>query len=278
MSRLLALGLVVVAASVAVAVAGDARAGFTPAWSYVPAPLRTKLAVAYGGTLYLPARTPLFYRYRSGAAVVGGKLYVPFTNRVRVRQGVWRWTKDTFVWRVEPLAAGTGCTAWQTPDKTLQLSGNKVYWAAGADGGTAWRCITDRTGRTHVLSVSSGAKVGDVGFALAVASGLDVSHRTSGVNVALSASPTTVRRGSTVLVRGVAGGCTSGDTLTIMSRAFPATHSFAGVPAIYGQVGSAGRFSAVTRIPLVRAPGAYVITARCGGGNLGVSAHLTVTR
>ena len=82
----------------------------------------------------------------------------------------------------------------------------------------------------------------------------------------------------TVLVRGVAGGCTSGDTVTVISRAFAATHSFAGVPAVFAQVGSAGRFSAVTRIPATRAPGSYVVTARCGGGNLGVSAHLTVTR
>jgi hypothetical protein len=77
-------------------------------------------------------------------------------------------------------------------------------------------------------------------------------------------------------VSGVAGGCTPGDRVTILSRAFAATYRFAGVPALFAQVGSAGRFSAKTRIPATRRPGTYVLTARCGGGNLGVSARLTV--
>jgi hypothetical protein len=78
-------------------------------------------------------------------------------------------------------------------------------------------------------------------------------------------------------VHGVAGGCTAGDHVTILSRVFAGTHSFAGVPAVFAQVGSAGRFSTRTRIPARRAPGRYGLTARCGGGNLGVSATLTVT-
>ncbi|HEY7397088.1 MAG TPA: hypothetical protein VH538_02200 [Gaiellaceae bacterium] len=275
MKKVLALGVAVLAAC---AVGGSARAGFTPAWSYLSQPLRAKLAAQSGGTLFLPARTPLFYRYRSGAAVSNGRLSVPFTNRVRVRQGLWRWTKATFVWHVQRLPAGTACNAWLTPDKTLQVDGNKVYWSAGGAGGTAWRCVTDKRGRQLVLSASSTNNLADVGLAIVVASGLDVSARTSGVNKALAVTPSTVRRGRTVLIRGVAGGCTSGDAVTIISHAFPATRSFAGVPAVFAQVGSAGRFSAVTRIPVTRAPGAYTITARCGGGNLGIVAHLKVTR
>ena len=50
------------------------------------------------------------------------------------------------------------------------------------------------------------------------------------------------------------------------------------MPAALAQVGSAGRFSVVVRIPFVRAPGRYQLTARCGGGNLGLTAHLTLTR
>jgi hypothetical protein len=65
--------------------------------------------------------------------------------------------------------------------------------------------------------------------------------------------------------------------VTIISRAFSPIRSFAGVPAVYASVGAAGRFSTTTGIPRLRRPGSYVITARCGGGNLGVSAHLTVT-
>ena len=252
---------------------GTARAGFTPAWSYVPAALRAHLAAESGGVLFLPARTPGFYRYRSGATVRNGKLVVPFTNRVRIRDGVWQWTKKTFVWNAARYSGGD-CTAFATRDKTLQLDGNKVYWSDGA--GVAWRCVKDARGRAYVLSASSATGLGEGGLATTVASGLDVSRRTSGVTVALTVSPHTVRRGGTVLVSGVAGGCTAGDQVTIISKAFAATHSFAGVPAVFAQVGSAGRFSAKARIPAARSPGTYVLTARCGGGNLGVSARLTV--
>ena len=273
------LGAVVVAVCIVAAIAGGvARAGFVPAWSYVPAPLRARLAAQSGGTLFLPARTPLFYRYRSGAAVANGRLSVAFTNRVRIRQGLWRWTKSTFTWNVRPLPASTACSDWMPKDKTLQVDGNKVYWSASGNGGTAWRCVTDKRGRSLVLSASSTGNLGDVGLAIVVASGLDVSGRTSSVDKALAVTPRTVKRGRTVLVRGVAGGCTTGDTVTILSHAFAATHSFAGVPAVYGQVGSAGRFSALAWIPPRRAPGTYTVTARCGGGNLGIAARLTVTR
>jgi hypothetical protein len=252
--------------------AGSARAGFTPAWSYVSPTVRAHLAAESGGVLFLPARTPDFYRYRSGATVTNGKLSVTFTNRVRIREGVWQWTRKTFVWNAQRLSGE--CSSFATPDKTLQLSGNKVYWSDSA--GVAWRCVQDARGRTFVLSASSATGLGAAGLASAVASGLDVSRRTSATTVALAVRPRTVRRGASVVVSGVAGGCTAGDRVTVISRAFAATHTFAGVPAVFAQVGSAGRFSAATRIPATRRSGTYVLTARCGGGNLGVSARLTV--
>jgi hypothetical protein len=264
--------LAVVVLSVAV-VGGTASAGFIPAWSYVPASLRANLATESGGVLFLPARTPSFYRYRSGATVTNGKLAVTFTNRVRIREGVWQWTKKTFVWNARRYAGD--CTAFATPDQTLQLSGNKVYWSAAS--GVAWRCVKDSRGRAYALSASSPTGLGEGGLASAVASGLDVSKRTSTVTVALTVTPGAVRRGGTVVVSGVAGGCTAGDQVTISSRAFAATHTFAGIPALYAQVGSAGRFTAKARIPAARLPGTYVLTARCGGGNLGISAHLVVS-
>lgn len=264
----------VVAVVLLLAVAGGtARAGFTPAWSYLPAPLRAHLAAETGGVLFLPARTPDFYRYRSGAKVVNGKLTVTFTNRVRIRAGLWQWTKKTFVWNAQRYTGD--CTAFATPDKTLQLSGNKVYWSAAT--GVAWRCVTDARARTYVLSATSATALGDGGLASTVASGLDVSRKTSWVTVALTVKPASVKRGGIVIVSGVAGGCTTGDQVTVISHAFAATHSFAGVPAVFAQVGSAGRFSTTTRIPATGRPGTYLLTARCGGGNLGVSAHLTVT-
>jgi hypothetical protein len=246
--------------------AGTARAGFTPAWSYVPPTLRAQLASRAGGTLYLPARVATGYRYRSGAKVVNGVLTVPFTQRVRVRQGVYKWTNRNIVWRTQKLPANTACESWAPKTKTLQLSGNKVYLAGS---GVAWRCVTDRTGRRLVLSSTDPT---------AVTSALDVSRRSNAPTVALSVSPTRVARGRAILVQGVAGGCTSGNAVTVLSRAFPATHRFAGVPAAYAQVGSAGRFSTHVTIPKIRAPGSYTITARCGGGNLGLLVHLTVTR
>jgi hypothetical protein len=265
--------LVLVAIVVSIGlVGGVAHAGFTPAWSYVPAALRAKLATQSGGVLYLPARTPGFYRYRSGAKVKNGKLTVTFTNRVRIRAGVWQWTKKTFVWNVQRYS--DDCTAFATPDKTLQLSGNKVYWSTGSE--VAWRCVNDARGRSFVMSASSTTGLGDAGLGSAVASGLDVSRRTSAIIVALSVAPRTVRRGRAVLVSGVAGSCTAGDQVTIISRAFAATRTFAGVPAVYAPVGAAGRFSARARIPGTRRPGTYGLTARCGGGNLGISARLAV--
>jgi hypothetical protein len=263
--------IVVVALAVA-GLGGTARAGFIPAWSYVPASLRVQLAAQSGGVLFLPARTPGFYRYRSGATVANGRLTVTFTNRVRIREGVWQWTKKTFVWNARRYSGP--CTSFATPDKTLQLSGNKVYWS-GTDG-VAWRCVKDGRGRSYVLSASSATDLAE-GLATAVASGLDVSRRTSAARIALTVTPGTVRRGGTVVVSGVSGGCASGDQVTIISRAFGATHTFAGVPALFAQVGSAGRFSAKARIPRTRGLGTYVLTARCGGGNLGVSARLAVT-
>jgi hypothetical protein len=268
--RLVAL----LALTASAAAVGSAHGGFTPAWSYLSPALRARLAAQAGGTLFLPARTPLGYRYRSGAAVSHGILTVPFTRRVRLRQGVYRWTKDTFIWRTQRFSGA--CTSWAPVDKTLQLSGNKVYWSEGR--GDAWRCVTDRLGRKLVVSASHATALGDAGLGVVVASGLDVSRKTSAVDVALAVTPASVRRGGTVVVHGVAGGCTSGDAVTILSRAFSTAHEFAGVPAVYAQVGSAGRFSVKTRIPATRAPGRYGITARCGGGNLGVRATLMVNR
>jgi hypothetical protein len=55
-------------------------------------------------------------------------------------------------------------------------------------------------------------------------------------------------------------------------------HDFAGQPAIHATVRSGDRYSVITRIPASRAPRRYAITARCGGGNFGVTAHLRVLK
>jgi hypothetical protein len=99
----------------------------------------------------------------------------------------------------------------------------------------------------------------------------------SGSSVSLTVSPATVHRGGTVTIRGNAAGCPAGDAVTIISHAFPVKHEFAGVPSVFATVHSSGAFRTTTVIPRHRKVKRYVVTARCGGGNLGVEAHLRVT-
>ena len=92
------------------------------------------------------------------------------------------------------------------------------------------------------------------------------------------ASPNAVHRGDVVRVHGTVPGCPRGDQVTLISRAFSHRHDFAGLPAVFARVGAHHAYSVETRIPTRRALRRYVITGRCGGGNLGVSANLRVLR
>ena len=94
----------------------------------------------------------------------------------------------------------------------------------------------------------------------------------------LSLTPSSVKRGNTVLIKGSADGCAVGNTVLILSRAFVRAHDFAGVPAVFAKVKYGGSFRVTTRIPATKGPGRYGVTARCGGGNLGILKHLTVRR
>jgi hypothetical protein len=91
----------------------------------------------------------------------------------------------------------------------------------------------------------------------------------------LSVSPPTAAPGTTVHVSGSCGHETSG---FVISHAFlhDSAHDFAGVGAVSFSTDVAGRFSVDARVPGTIRPGSYSITARCGGGNLGVSVRLTV--
>ena len=93
----------------------------------------------------------------------------------------------------------------------------------------------------------------------------------------INTDPTRVAQGGVVRVFGVVPQCARGNTVTLLSRAFSHRHEFAGVPAIFAIVGRHHRYSKRTTIPAQRRPGRYRITGRCGGGNLGVIAHLRVT-
>jgi hypothetical protein len=94
----------------------------------------------------------------------------------------------------------------------------------------------------------------------------------------IKVSPTTVLQGYEVRVFGVVPGCAVGNRVTLLSRAFSHRHEFAGVPAIFAEVKAGHKYSKRTLIPARRRPGRYAITGRCGGGNLGVTAHLRVIR
>jgi hypothetical protein len=85
-----------------------------------------------------------------------------------------------------------------------------------------------------------------------------------------------VHEGRLVVIRGSAGACPVGDTVTITSRAFVRKHEFAGVPAAVARVRSGGQFQTTARIRRLLRAHLFVVTARCGGGNLGISAHITV--
>ena len=117
---------------------------------------------------------------------------------------------------------------------------------------------------------------------LSIAVVLAVLFASTGVVLAagptIRVDPTTVQRGYVVRVFGVVPGCAIGNQVTLLSRAFSHRHEFAGVPAIFAEVGTGHKYSKRTRIPAGRRPDRYRITGRCGGGNLGVTAHLRVTR
>jgi hypothetical protein len=110
-------------------------------------------------------------------------------------------------------------------------------------------------------------------LATALAAGL--AAPTVAATPTIKASPNPVQRGELVRVYGVVTGC--GGSVTLISKAFPHTHDFAGLPAVFARRSSTGSYSVRVRIPARRAARTYTITGRCGGGNLGVTRKLKVT-
>jgi hypothetical protein len=94
-----------------------------------------------------------------------------------------------------------------------------------------------------------------------------------GVFVTLTAAPAVVRRGGTVTIAG--GVCTPNSDAILLSKLFPG-HAY-GVGAITAKTGANGRFSKAYVVPKLKAPGSYAITARCGGGTLGIVARVRVS-
>jgi len=95
-------------------------------------------------------------------------------------------------------------------------------------------------------------------------------------------TPGSTTPGGTVNVTGdvLAGGtpaCTVPGSATLISNAFVGLGEFAGVGAAMVPVDATGHFSAALKLSSSVAPGTYQVTGRCGGGNLGVTATLTIT-
>lgn len=91
----------------------------------------------------------------------------------------------------------------------------------------------------------------------------------------LHVTPSTVPAGGSVEVTGT---CDPNSEGFAISTAFlhDATHDFAGVGAAAFHTDPAGHFSVTAQVPTNIMPGQYSASARCGGGNLGIAATLTV--
>ena len=96
----------------------------------------------------------------------------------------------------------------------------------------------------------------------------------SGASIAVS--PSSQHAGGSVQV---SGSCEAGTSGFAISRAFlhDATHDFAGVGAVPFTTDSRGHFATTAMISSAAMPGSYTVSARCGGGNIGVTATVVVT-
>jgi hypothetical protein len=92
------------------------------------------------------------------------------------------------------------------------------------------------------------------------------------VAATLHVSPAVTHRGTVVTFTG--SGCNAGNTVFLISRLFPG-HAY-GVGAISTRARANGHFLRRFRIPATTPRRRYGITARCGGGNLGILVHVRV--
>jgi hypothetical protein len=159
----------------------------------------------------------------------------------------------TPTWSVSPvLGTFSPNPANPTTFNAAALGTGTVTAAAGGISGTASISVLARKRHAAVLAPSSAR-----------------------ARPSLRVRPSVVTPAGRVWVVGRAGDCPRGDLVFVLSRAL-AGRSFAGVGAVLARVQAHGRFATTGRIrPNLRA-GRYAITARCGGGNLGVTAHLLV--
>jgi len=116
---------------------------------------------------------------------------------------------------------------------------------------------------------------------LVIASVVLVLGATSAVAATIDVTPSTVPTGGQVMVSGDVlangqPGCTVPGDVTLISPAFADLGEFAGVGATTAGADANGNFTTTVTLSTSVAPGDYTVTGRCGGGDLGVSASLTV--
>jgi type 1 fimbria pilin len=115
--------------------------------------------------------------------------------------------------------------------------------------------------------------VAAIGVATVVTGG--VAHAKENPNGSISVSPSTISPGGTVHISGSVSiqGCPQSDDATVTgpSALFPPDGFGPTVPR-----DSNGDFATDYTVPTSTPPGTYVLTVRCGGGNVGVSAQLQV--
>jgi hypothetical protein len=111
-----------------------------------------------------------------------------------------------------------------------------------------------------------------IGAVAATGAALVLAGTVAAATPRLSVHPASIARGGTVIVSGT--GCRAGDLVYLISPPFVG-HAF--VPhSVATRARSNGSFARSVRIRTSIHAGRYLITARCGGGNLGVSARLRV--
>jgi hypothetical protein len=98
----------------------------------------------------------------------------------------------------------------------------------------------------------------------------------------ITVHPSTVVAGTTVTLSGDVlangkPGCAVPGTVTLISGAFPGDQFGPGQGAVDLPVDAAGHYSGTAVLNPSGGPGTYSISGRCGGGNLGVTASVTVT-
>ncbi len=89
----------------------------------------------------------------------------------------------------------------------------------------------------------------------------------------LTLDPSTIAVGGRLIVTGT---CEPNSSGFVLSQAFLGQTEFAGVPAVAFSTDSKGAFGVTFLITPAVKPGTYRVSARCGGGNLGLTRMLKV--